>query len=244
MKRTITLIAVFALLVSTGFAGTQDKTLGGTQGYSGDAGVVMIERTLNFSTATDAGTNGDTFQLFNIPAGTFVYNVGYEILDNGTYSGEDGTLTIDIGDGSDPDGYIDGANCSTGQTAVGFSYITLDVTSASVVTGVTDQASAFGTALVPTTVVYTNAVYDSGATTGNITTVSYTLTTVDALTNTVAGSITAYPSTTAEKPYAGGKLYTATDTLDLLLNNAADQLKIRIFAICGKVSGAGGVVGE
>ena len=244
MKKLITVIAVFAMLAIVASAATQDKTLGGTQGYSGDAGVVMLERTLDFSSGTDLGTNGDTFALFNIPAGTFVYNVGYEILDNDTYTGEDGTLTIDIGDGSDPDGYIDGANVETGQTAVAFSYVTLDTTAATVVTNVADTVSAFGTNVVVTTeaLVYDGDGSGTMATSTVVTAVS--IATDDAMTATTATGITAYPSTTASTGYAGGKLYSATDTLDLLLNNAADQLKIRIFAICGKVSGANGIVSE
>jgi hypothetical protein len=38
--------------------------------------------------------------------------------------------------------------------------------------------------------------------------------------------------------YAGiGKLYTVADTIDMILNNAADQLKITVRALCIPVAG-------
>lgn len=62
-----------------------------------------MEVTLDFSSTN--GTSGDTIQLFSIPADSVVLAVGAEVV-----TAEGGTLTIDVGDGDDPDGYLDGSN--------------------------------------------------------------------------------------------------------------------------------------
>lgn len=187
MKFTKTMIVAVALVALCGFvlADTQDKTLGSAYGYPTKGGVVLFERTLDFSTSTHTGTASDVYQLFNVPAGSYVLGVGYEVEDgesSGTYLGEDGTCTIDIGDGSDTDGWIDGANVQTGQTATAYVY----------------WPSA-----------------------GNIT-----------LTNVPTAAVTnTYQVISLETGVNGaytivGKLYQASDTIDLKLNNAADKLKI------------------
>jgi hypothetical protein len=57
---------------------------------------------------------------------------------------------------------------------------------------------------------------------------------ISAITQTTAN---VYPITTAPRPYAAGKIYTSADTIDLLLNNNADQLKITLRALVMPVAG-------
>ena len=121
------MVAVVALLsaVMVMFA-QQDKTgTGGTTGYPPyGSGMHLFQRVIDFSnTSVNTGTASVVYQMLDIPAGTFILSAGYEVLENsaGT-TGEDSTETIDIGDGSDPDGWIDGANVLTGQTATAYCY--------------------------------------------------------------------------------------------------------------------------
>ena len=72
---------------------------------------VTIE--LNFATITTdraaasltALANGDVLEVIRIPAQTLVTNVVLEVT-----TAEGGTLTVDVGDGDNPDGYLDGVN--------------------------------------------------------------------------------------------------------------------------------------
>jgi hypothetical protein len=80
---------------------------------SGVNKVGLLEVTLNFATiAADritAGNTaigaGDVLEALSIPAKTYVIAVGIDVT-----TAEGGTLTLDIGDGADPDGYLDGVN--------------------------------------------------------------------------------------------------------------------------------------
>lgn len=47
----------------------------------------------------------DILEVIKVPAQTLVTNVVLEVT-----TAEGGTLTIDVGDGDDPDGYLDGVN--------------------------------------------------------------------------------------------------------------------------------------
>jgi hypothetical protein len=47
----------------------------------------------------------DVLEVIKVPAKTLVTNVVLEVT-----TAEGGTLTIDVGDGDDPDGYLDGVN--------------------------------------------------------------------------------------------------------------------------------------
>lgn len=49
-------------------------------------------------------------EIFNIPAGTFVAKVSYNVIKADTGAS---TRTFDIGDGDDADGYADGINAKT-----------------------------------------------------------------------------------------------------------------------------------
>lgn len=51
---------------------------------------------------------GDVLEVLRIPAKTQVLAVGLDVT-----TAEGGTLTIDVGDGDDPDGYLDGVNANT-----------------------------------------------------------------------------------------------------------------------------------
>jgi len=221
------MIAAVALMsaVMVTFAVNVDKTgTGGNTGYPPfGPGVHLFQRTIDFSdTTVTTGTSSYVFQLLDIPAGTKILSVGYEILENsaGT-TGEDSTCTIDIGDGSDPDGWIDGANVLTGQTAIAWSGYTFGATSYAMVTGITEVSSSVVTGLTSTTGTWdgTNVV------TGITLLYGTNLTAATALTSTV------YPTTTVPTGYGNGKFYTTTDSIDLTLNNAADTLKIRLNAI-------------
>jgi len=50
-------------------------------------------------------TSGDILQVLSIPAFTFVHAAGINLI-----TAEGGTLTLDLGDGSDADGYLDGVD--------------------------------------------------------------------------------------------------------------------------------------
>ena len=50
-------------------------------------------------------TATDVLEVIKVPAKTLVTNVVLEVT-----TAEGGTLTIDVGDGDDPDGYLDGVN--------------------------------------------------------------------------------------------------------------------------------------
>lgn len=55
----------------------------------------------NVSLPDHHAASTDVLQLFNIPAGTFVHGVGVSVT-----TAEGATLTIDLGDASDTDGYF------------------------------------------------------------------------------------------------------------------------------------------
>ena len=88
---------------------TVDVTRGGTGGgYPAHlkGGSYRMVRTLDFNEVNRS--SGDVLQLFNVPANTRVRSIAYKVQ-----TAEGATLTFDIGDGDDVDGYIDGANGNT-----------------------------------------------------------------------------------------------------------------------------------
>ena len=117
---------------------------------------------LNFATITTeraaAGLTalaaGDVLEVVKIPANTLVLGVALNVT-----TAEGGTLTIDVGDGTDPDGYLDGVNANT--------------------------AAAYS---------------------------------LDASAGTPTG-------------YAGGKFYTAADTIDVVTVNAADTAVMSLTVV-------------
>jgi len=83
---------------------TYDLTKGGsTQHMRSDPAMIKAEFEIDFS--SQAYSAADVLQLINIPAETFVHRVKYKVE-----TVEGATLTFDIGDETDVDGFIDGAN--------------------------------------------------------------------------------------------------------------------------------------
>lgn len=104
-------------------------------------------------------TSGDVLEALPLPAKSLVMAVGLDVT-----TAEGGTLTIDVGDGSDTDGYLDGVDANT----------------------VASYASALALA--------------------------------EGTPNTVVG-------------YGAGKYYSAADTIDVKLVNAADAAVVRLWAL-------------
>jgi hypothetical protein len=223
------------LFVTDGLAVTVDKTAGGASGYPAHmmGKVALLERTIDFSNTTSlTGTSANVYQMIRVPAGTWVISVGYELETNsGGYQGENGTCTIDVGDGDDTDGYFDNANVMTGQVATAISRWTLGSTVMAVVTGQTTTTTAFMTNV---TIATTTAQVAGTNFVRTVTATPLTKNGISAITQTTAN---VYPITTAPRPYAAGKIYTSADTIDLLLNNNADQLKITLRALVMPVAG-------
>ena len=77
--------------------------------------VSTISVDLNFATITTeraaagltALTSGDILEVIRVPANTLVTNVALNVT-----TAEGGTLTVDVGDGANDDGYIDGVNAN------------------------------------------------------------------------------------------------------------------------------------
>ena len=82
-----------------------DRTKGGTAGYPAHlkGGTYRVTATVDFN--EDNYSAADVLQLINVPAYTRVLAVAWVVE-----TVEGATLTFDIGDGDDTDGYIDGAN--------------------------------------------------------------------------------------------------------------------------------------
>jgi len=96
---------------------TYTDTLGYNKGsaahsaFTNKSYIVAVE--MNFATITAdrlaAGATalgaGDILQAINVPAKTLVLSAGIDVT-----TAEGATQTFDLGDGSDPDGYLDGVN--------------------------------------------------------------------------------------------------------------------------------------
>jgi len=99
---------------------TYTDTLGFDKGSAGfhAAGLNKVHRvgvTLDFAKITAARlaasatalTSGDVIEAIPLPAKSLVLRVGLDVT-----TVEGGTLTIDVGDGSDPDGFLDGVDAN------------------------------------------------------------------------------------------------------------------------------------
>ena len=114
---------------------------------------------LNFATITTeraaAGLTalaaGDVLEVIKVPANTLVTHVALNVT-----TAEGGTLTVDVGDGDNPDGYLDGVN---------------------------------------------------------------------------ANATAAYLTVAGTDAFEAGKFYTAADTIDIVLNNAADAAVMTLTAV-------------
>jgi hypothetical protein len=163
-------VAVLALCGSgVRAADTFDGTIGGTTilAAEGSGNYVMMKKTVKFEDY--ATTAGDTIQIFDVPADVIVLGIGVE-----TTTVEGATLTIDVGDGTDPDGFIDGYNANSASA----------------------MASSF----------------------------TRTLTT-DTTTSTAAQALAISPA------YGLGKYYSATDTIDVLVNNTGADTAVLVFKL-------------
>ena len=84
--------------------------------YEGTRAVTKIEVELDFAAIAAARvaagatalTSGDVLEVIQLPAKTYVMAVGLDVT-----TAEGGTLTIDIGDGTTADGYLDGVDANT-----------------------------------------------------------------------------------------------------------------------------------
>ena len=114
---------------------------------------------LNFATITTeraaAGLTAlaaaDVLEVIKVPANTLVTHVALNVT-----TAEGGTLTVDVGDGDNPDGYLDGVN---------------------------------------------------------------------------ANATAAYLTVAGTDAFEAGKFYTAADTIDIVLNNAADAAVMKLTAV-------------
>ena len=121
--------------------------------------VSSVSVELNFATITTeraaagltALTSADVLEVIRVPANTLVTNVALNVT-----TAEGGTLTVDVGDGDNPDGYLDGVN---------------------------------------------------------------------------ANATAAYLTVAGTDAFEAGKYYTAADTIDIVLNNAADAAVMTLTAV-------------
>jgi len=226
-------IVLAALVVVLGVAAVCDAAIitnvvGGTSGLPArDSGRMYVLQN-SYDCSANNRSSSDVVQMITVPAGCHVLNVAYFIT-----TGEDGTCTVDIGDGADTDGYFDGANVETGQTADVISSFSLATTDANYATNVATTTANFGTAVSFDTLTLTNmAMHGSAASVDVVTNV--TLTTSAAVT-AVTAQTGAVSTGTAATGYTAGKLYTSADTIDVLFNNDADALVLTIRALVVEV---------
>jgi len=137
------LVAVIAQAVTT----TDYTGDGGTTKLSANSmgRLAVLERTVTCSTVPMA--TSDVYQLFDVPENTLVLAVSWDVT---TANGV--AATFDIGDGSDPDGYIDGANANA--VAAGCSAIALTPTT-STITYDSDGSGTMATTTVVTATAFT-----------------------------------------------------------------------------------------
>lgn len=134
--------------------------------------VSLVQVELDFAAITAARaaagatalTSGDVIQAMPVPAKCYVLALGLDVT-----TAEGGTLTIDVGDGDDADGFLDGVNANT----------------------VASYANSLALA--------------------------------EATPNTVVG-------------YSNGKYYSAADTIDVTIVNAADAAVMRLWALVADCS--------
>lgn len=84
---------------------TTTLTAGNVGNAAGYPAHDMIEAT--YDATENVGAAADVFQMIAVPAGTFVHRVFYEVL------AADATQTMNVGDGSDVDGFIAAADVGT-----------------------------------------------------------------------------------------------------------------------------------
>jgi len=226
MKKLFYAVLIGLLVCAAGSswaATTNDVAEGGTEGYpdhlSGQAYVMYGTVDL---TATEA-TAGDVYQVINVPSNTWVLDVGYFCT-----TLEDSTMTVDIGDGADPDGFFDGSNVETGQS---------DRAATAFAAGATETIVYLTNEVLSTeTVVFlTNEVTTTGTWNGTNVLTSLTLTygtsTFATAISQTYGTATVV-NTAASLGYTDGRLYTSADTLDVTCVSDGDTLVMKVWVLC------------
>lgn len=193
----------------------------------------ILEQTIDTGASNMA--SGDTAQLLYILAGTLVREV-VAIVD----TAEGGTLTFDVGDGDDADGWLDGKdgnNTGVYRHAPLRGSATIDPSSLADGAGETKQITVTGAQLGD--LVLVSAPYDLQDFT--VTAYVQAANTVDVRIQNESTSTTDLTSgdwevlvfsNTERYSVDGGKYYSADDTIDVLFNNAADNAVIRLRALC------------
>lgn len=115
------LLAVMFTVVWCGLAqaaDTTDITVGGKTKLSaqGMGKYTVLEKLVKF--ADNDTTATDILQIFNVPKDVIVVGVAAEVI-----TAEGATLTLDIGDGTDPDGWLDGYNANAAAGTVTSSFV-------------------------------------------------------------------------------------------------------------------------
>ena len=96
-------------MTSSATAGVNSNSIAALQANRNGTGMRMVEAILDISKITDYScTDGDIFQLLEIPAGTFVLFAGAEVLT--AFDGTSPTVDIDFAAGDD---IIDGGDVSS-----------------------------------------------------------------------------------------------------------------------------------
>ena len=96
-------------MTSSATAGVNSNSIAALQANRNGTGMRMVEAILDISKITDYScTDGDIFQLLEIPAGTFVLFAGAEVLT--AFDGSSPTVDIDFAEGDD---IIDGGDVSS-----------------------------------------------------------------------------------------------------------------------------------
>ena len=96
-------------MTSSATAGVNSNSIAVNQANRAGTGMRMVEAILDISKITDYScTDGDIFQLLEIPAGTFVLFAGAEVLT--AFNGTSPTVDIDFAAGDD---IIDGGDVSS-----------------------------------------------------------------------------------------------------------------------------------
>jgi len=89
-----------------------DTTIGGGGNAAGYPGATALVGEFDASRRNLAAA--DIVEIITVPAGTIVNSVVYEVITG------DATMTMDVGDGVDPNGYVAAADVATaGNTGVG-----------------------------------------------------------------------------------------------------------------------------
>ena len=80
--------------------------------WSGGKKCFVIEK--EFDCSETNLVSGDTYQALGIPANTLVTNVAVQVI-----TAEGAASTVDVGDGTDPDGWCDGASTNAVTAVLG-----------------------------------------------------------------------------------------------------------------------------